>query len=180
MKSGENFFSKVLVGGILIIWVAIVGGGWLGRFIVKQEYLGKQDEAVEFREMPSPRPRPWVSVDPELKREIEELRAESDRKKNPLISKPLPEITSTPAVKPKPDQSGSFRLQFGAFSDRKNAEDRVAELTDKGESVELEKVKTDEGTVFRVKGNAFHRASEAQAAAESLKEKGIQVFVVND
>ncbi len=180
MKSWEAFFSKVLIGGILIIWVAIVGGGWLGRFIVKQEYLGKQDETVEFREMPSPRPRPWVSVDPELKRELEELRAEHERKEGSLISKPLPEITSTPAVKPPSKSSGSFRLQFGAFSDRQNAEDRVSELTDKGESVELEEVDTDEGRVFRVRGNAFERASEAQAAAESLKEKGIQVFVVND
>lgn len=174
-KGHDNFLSKVLIATIVVIWVSVVGGNWLGHLVVNEGILGKKKDAVEFREMPSPRPRPWVSVDPKLQAELDQVRAATHGTVAPA---PSVSVTATP-VPESPDSKGKFGLQFGAFGDKKNAEKLADELKAEGQDVVVEEIDDEDGKVFRVQGGSFKEATEAKMVADRLREKGFKVYVVS-
>lgn len=65
----DGFFSKVLVATIVVIWVALVGGNWVGHLAISSGVLGKSED-VKFK-VNEPRPKPWVTVDSRIQRELE-------------------------------------------------------------------------------------------------------------
>lgn len=65
----DGFFSKVLVATIVVIWVALVGGNWVGHLAIQSGVLGKTED-VKFK-VNEPRPKPWVTVDSRIQRELE-------------------------------------------------------------------------------------------------------------
>ena len=67
-------YARYTIMTVLVIWVSLAGGSWIGRAIIASDILGEKDERVEFRSMPEPRARPWVKVNPELEKELEALR----------------------------------------------------------------------------------------------------------
>ena len=66
----DGFYSKIFVSTIVVIWVSLVGGNWLGHYAVEKGLLtkGNKDKtkakSAEYRAMPNQRPKPWVTVDP--------------------------------------------------------------------------------------------------------------------
>lgn len=200
-KPKDGFFTKVVVATVVVIWMSLVGGNWLGHYAIDQGYLGKEEEAVEFRDMPSPAPRPWVKVDPKLQEELEQHRRQTTAEEEPPTPTPTATVTATPLAQPEeaaapvaqekaeepreptptPEMAsdGDYRLQFGAFGDQTNAKRLADELTEKGQSAVVEEIDTADGKVYRVRGEVFQEAGDAKVAAEGLKEQGIQVFVVS-
>lgn len=177
-KGAESYFIKVVMVTVAVIWISLWAGKWIGGYIIEEGYLGKESDQVEFREMPSPRPKPWVAVDPKLEEELAAIEAESEKKRAPTLV-PKVSVTATPVVEETPGEN-SFRLQFGAFTDRENAQRKVDELEKLDQKAEVEEISSDEGKVYRVRGGSFGKAAEAQASADVLREKGIQVFVVSE
>ncbi len=89
----DGFFSKVLVATIVVIWVALVGGNWVGHLAIQSGVLGKSED-VKFK-VNEPRPKPWVTVDSRIQRELERSTGMT------------PKVEDTPAATPSeaPDVS---------------------------------------------------------------------------
>ncbi len=183
-------YAKYIITTVMVIWVSLASGSWLGRALIASEVFGKKDEQVEFRAMPEPRARPWVKVDPELEKEIEALReaagpslVESFSKD---VVKPKPSATKNPSVLATPavDQAvapkGKVMLQFGSFADPSNAEKLREQLKSQGQDSSIEKVESDAGVLYRVKGPAFDNAEEAEKVARNLRMRSFQVIVVGE
>lgn len=209
-KPRDGFFSKVLVATVVVIWLSLVGGNWLGRYAVARGYIGKKGAAERFRKMPAPEPHPWVKVAPSVQRLLRKLRKSGHHPSTNSVPKVtvtatpvagrahVPAVAATPrvahhghtsadhALKPTPTPeatpqatSNGYQLQFGAFARAENARRLVAKLKQKGQSASVEEIDTADGKVYRVRGASFRQASDARTMADSLKEQGIQVFVVS-
>lgn len=89
----DGFFSKVLVATIVVIWVALVGGNWIGHLAIQSGVLGKTED-VKFK-VNEPRPKPWVTVDPRIQRELERNTGITP---SAAVSSPTP---ATPAETPQ-------------------------------------------------------------------------------
>lgn len=183
-------YARYTVLFVFVIWFSLAGGSWLGRALIASEVLGEKDDQVEFRSMPEPRARPWVKVDPELERELEALRAAAgptlverltgSESEGASASAPEPAITATPEVGKAVVDDGRFLLQFGAFSERINAERLKGQLGAHGQEARVETMDSSSGVLYRVKGPNYDTAEEAERIARRLRTQGFQVFVVGE
>lgn len=89
--------------------------------------------------------------------------------KRKSASKPAPK----PAPKP-PSGKAKYRVQAGAFKDKKNADNRVSALKKKG----FEAVAVKEGSVYRVQAGAFADKKNADNRAAAIRKAGIEAVVV--
>lgn len=69
-------------------------------------------------------------------------------------------------------------IQAGAFTDKASAQRRQQQLRDLNLSARLEEVKTNKGTIYRVKTGAFSNAEQAEQALNRLQNKGVNGIVV--
>lgn len=97
-----------------------------------------------------------------------------------LIKKPTApaptSITPPPASNPtSPPKSGLFKVQAGAFSERKNAEEHVNKLKSDG----FEAFVFTEG-LHKVQAGAFSERKNADDLVARLKAKGYQAFIFID
>ena len=183
-------YARYSIVTVFVIWFSLAGGSWLGRTLIASEVLGEKDDQVEFRSMPEPRARPWVKVDPELEKELEALRTAAgptlaerlagDEKAEPTDSESEPVVVATPEVGKAVVGEGRFLLQFGAFSDPINADRLKDQLNAQGQEAKVEKVESNSGVLYRVKGPSFESAEEAERLARNLRTQSFQVFVVGE
>lgn len=94
-RTNDGFYSKVIIAAIVVIWVSLVGGNWLGRWVVEKNYLGKS-EKQEYKSNVVQKPKPWINVDPAQQQELERLQGSEST----VVASPRPEATAsaTPAV----------------------------------------------------------------------------------
>lgn len=71
-RSNDGFYSKIIVASIVVIWVSLVGGNWLGHYVVEKGVLGKTTKQ-EYRSSTEQKPKPWITVDPAQQQELERL-----------------------------------------------------------------------------------------------------------
>ena len=93
----DGFFSKVLVATIVVIWVALVGGNWIGHLAIQSGVLGKTED-VKFK-VNEPRPKPWVTVDARIQKELERstgMTPKADVTPATPTEAPSVSLTSTP------------------------------------------------------------------------------------
>lgn len=93
---------------------------------------------------------------------------------------PSPSESPEPPDNP-PDNEGSWKIQLGVFTQRRNAEDLVAKLREKGHVATI--VSTDENgaNAFKVQIGPFGTRQEALTAVDALKSQGFtQAIVVED
>lgn len=184
-------YARYILTTVVVIWVSLAGGSWIGRALIASEVFGEKDDQVEFRSMPEPRARPWVKVDPELEKEIEALREaagpswmESLSKDQPVKTSPPaakdPSVLATPAVGEAVVPEGKVMLQFGSFADPANAEKLQEQLRAEGQESTVEKVESNAGLLYRVKGPAFDNPEEAERVARNLRLQSFQVMVVGE
>lgn len=183
-------YARYIIATVMVIWVSLASGSWLGRALIASEVFGEKDEQVEFRAMPEPRARPWVKVDPELEKEIEALREAAgpslvesfskDVVKPKATASKSPSVLATPAVGQAVAPKGKVLLQFGSFADPANADKLREQLKSQGQNSTIEKVESDAGTLYRVKGPAFDHAEEAEKVARGLRMRSFQVIVVGE
>lgn len=88
--------------------------------------------------------------------------------------KPAPKPSPSPAPKP-PSGKAKYRVQAGAFKDKKNADNRVSALKKKG----FEAVAVKEGSVYRVQAGAFADKKNADSRAAAIRKAGIEAVVVS-
>lgn len=108
-RTSDGFWSKVLVASIVVIWVSLVAGNWLGNYAIEQGLFGKGGESTEFKDMPDARPRPWMKADraEQLQEEIDKQRAKltgAPKKPEPketVTASPIP-VKEVEAKKPEP------------------------------------------------------------------------------
>lgn len=183
-------YAKYIIATVMVIWVSLASGSWLGRALIASEVFGKKDEQVEFRAMPEPRARPWVKVDPELEKEIEALREAAGPSLVESFSKDVvkpkatatknPSVLATPVVDQAVAPKGKVLLQFGSFADPSNADKLREQLKSQGQNSTIEKVESDAGVLYRVKGPTFDNAEEAEKVARGLRTRSFQVIVVGE
>lgn len=186
-------YARYVLATVVVIWVSLAGGSWLGRALIASEAFGEKDEQVEFRSMPEPRARPWVKVDPELEKEIAALREaagpsfmeslsskKSSTKAASTAATPEPSVLATPSVGEAVPPKGKVLLQFGSFADPDNAEKLRTQLKAQGQESSIEKVESKTGLLYRVKGPAFANAEEAEKVARLLRMQSFQVMVVRE
>lgn len=88
-RKNDGFYSKVIIAAIVVIWVSLVGGNWLGHYVVEKGYLGKSAKQ-EYRPTVMQKPKPWINVDPAQQQELERLQGTTP-------SQPTPEpVTASP------------------------------------------------------------------------------------
>lgn len=186
-------YARYILATVVVIWVSLAGGSWMGRALIASEVFGEKDDQVEFRSMPEPRARPWVKVDPELEKEIEALREAAGPSLVESMSKPRqeslktspaaekdPSVLATPEVDAAVPPQGKAMLQFGSFADPENAEKLQAQLSAQGQKATVEKVDGKTGVLFRVKGPAYDDPEEAERVARNLRLQSFQVMVVRE
>lgn len=178
-------YARYTIMTVLVIWVSLAGGSWIGRAIIASDVLGEKDEQVEFRSMPEPRARPWVKVNPELEKELEALRTAAgptlvEKLSGESVGDDKPVAVATPSVGEASVDKGQYLLQFGAFSDPGNADRLKEQLNAQGQEASIEKVDSNSGVLYRVKGPSFESAEEAERLARNLRSQSFQVFVVGE
>lgn len=78
-----------------------------------------------------------------------------------------------PAPTP-PSSAAKYRVQAGAFKEKKNADKRMAELKKKG----FESFAVKEGSLYRVQAGAFKEKKNAEARASAIRKAGFEAVVV--
>jgi septal ring-binding cell division protein DamX len=60
-ETGDPFWSRILIFTVIVIWVALMAGNWVGHYMIKSGILGKKTSAYgsEFKEAPSIKPKSW-------------------------------------------------------------------------------------------------------------------------
>lgn len=178
-------YARYTIATVMVVWFSLAGGSWLGRMLIANEVFGEKEDQVEFRSMPEARARPWVKVDPELEKELEALRASAGPSLVESLTgkeKPTraPNVTATPAIGRVHPPSGGYLLQFGAFTEKSNAERLAAQLRTQDQIAKIEEVDSSTGPLYLVKGQVFEKAEEAERVARSLRTQSFQVFVVGE
>jgi len=94
-RTNDGFYSKVIIAAVVVIWVSLVGGNWLGHFVVEKGMLqGKEKgkkSSDEYRPATLQKPKPWISVDPGQQQELERLQGTTHEE-----AETLPEASATP------------------------------------------------------------------------------------
>ncbi|MCE1247653.1 MAG: SPOR domain-containing protein [Firmicutes bacterium] len=104
-ENGDPYWSRILIFTIIVVWVALVAGNWVGHYMVKAGIFAKKTSADgnEFRIMPPSKPMPWKQpakpANPSGDKGSEETPVKVDE--NSDISKP----EETAAPEPSPDST---------------------------------------------------------------------------
>ena len=110
----DGFYSKIFVSTIVVIWVSLVGGNWLGHYAVEKGLLGK-NQKTEYKAMTNQKPKPWVTVDPKQVEAVEQMTGQRNAVQPATSSSPEETpaareiVTSTPinqdeVASPKPSE----------------------------------------------------------------------------
>lgn len=116
-EQNDGFWPRFVITLVVVVWVALVGGNWLGHFVISKVEDNPSQAAADELNIPSPRPKPWRTADPALQREIDEQRqglsGEGSKKPAQVVTaspvpqkedgeeKPKEQAMATPAPKPE-------------------------------------------------------------------------------
>lgn len=98
-RTKDGMYSKLIISAIVVIWVALVGGNWLGHYVVEKGLLGTSGQQ-EYRSSVQAKPKPWITVDPTQQQELERLQGGSGEARPPL-STPAPQTSASPEATPQ-------------------------------------------------------------------------------
>lgn len=94
-RTNDGFYSKVIIAAVVVIWVSLVGGNWLGHYVVEKGLLQGKEKGKktsdEYRPASLQKPKPWISVDPSQQQELERLQGTTRED-----SEALPVASATP------------------------------------------------------------------------------------
>ncbi len=103
-RTNDGFYSKVIIAAVVVIWVSLVGGNWLGHYVVEKGLLQGKEKGKktsdEYRPATLQKPKPWISVDPSQQQELERLqgttREDSDALPVASATPDTPVVTASP------------------------------------------------------------------------------------
>jgi cell division protein FtsN len=95
-RTKDGMYSKLIISAIVVIWVALVGGNWLGHYVVEKGMLGTSGQQ-EYRSSVQAKPKPWITVDPSQQQELERLQGTTE-------ARPVPTSTPRPAASANPEE----------------------------------------------------------------------------
>ncbi len=101
-RNPEGFWPKVMVATIVVIWVSLVAGNWLGNFLINKLAEHEKEEGggsgTEFKQdlMRGARPRPWQKADPKLQEELDKQRTRLTGEKPRVVPQEI--VTASPVA----------------------------------------------------------------------------------
>ncbi len=100
---------------------------------------------------------------------------------SPSPSPGTPSPSATPSASPSPDEpEARWRIQLGVFGQRKNAEELVAKLREKGHVATIMAAVEEGASVYKVQIGPFANRQEALTAVDALKAQSFQqAFLVD-
>jgi cell division protein FtsN len=105
-RSNDGFYSKVAIASVVVIWVSLVGGNWLGHYVVEKGLLHDkkkgQTATDEYRPASVQKVKPWITVDPAQQQELERLQGvqhEAEERNTAPVASATPD---TPVVTASP------------------------------------------------------------------------------
>ncbi len=161
----DGLYTKIFVATIVVIWVSLVGGNWLGHYIVDKGVLGKNQKS-EYRSMPNQRPKPWITVDPKQVEAVEKL---TQRKSNFLPSQPVSPSPGSIATSIPIDQSEKGTIVATgspAPDDGSDPNGRPSPL------VSTTPIATTTGEVYQLQFGSFSSLENAKQKADELVQLG--------
>lgn len=162
----DGLYTKIFVATIIVIWVSLVGGNWLGHYIVEKGMLGKAKK-TEYRAMPNQRPKPWITVDPKQVEAVEQI----TKRKSSILptttnSTPKELVTSTPV-----DQGG--KPEFVADGSATPKVDETGATLTPSPNISATPVKGPAaGEVYQLQFGSFSTLENAKRKADELVQMG--------
>lgn len=91
---------------------------------------------------------------------------------------PSPSVSSSPSPEP---EGGTWKVQLGVFSQRRNAEDLVARLRESGHVATIVNSQENGAQAYKVQMGPYNSKQEALTTVDSLKSQGFQqAFLVEE
>lgn len=115
-ENGDPFWSRILIFTIIVVWVAIVGGNWIGHYMIKAGIFSKRSavDGGEFKLMKASKPKPWkqpVKVIEPTKPPVKDFEKpeiiEATGKPGDETKTPSPSASKKPKESPKPGPKAS-------------------------------------------------------------------------
>ena len=106
-RTNDGFYSKVIIAAVVVIWVSLVGGNWLGHYVVEKGLLQKDKKgrspSDQYRPATLQKPKPWISVDPAQQQELERLQGTThEENAAPTVASATPAAQDEPVVTASP------------------------------------------------------------------------------
>jgi len=173
-----------LVGAIVLVLIVVVVVPWILPADKPQQDTQQIDiripaqDASGYAPKVLPAPAPAPAPQPAVSAQAEPVPAET-----PVAAAPVPEPQKPVAApEPKPEATAkaepkaaplaaaeSFYVQYGAFSEAKNAKQKQADLKAKGIASFTEVVKTSSGDKIRVRSGPYATREAAEKAQQKAK-----------
>lgn len=172
-RKDDGFYSKAIIAAIVVIWVSLVGGNWLGHYVVEKNLLGKSAKQEYNASVITSKPKPWITVDPAQQQALERMQSTQREEKPVVVETSVPVATETEApaetVSPVPEAPV---VEAPAPDVTPLAADTSAPApTPTAASTSAE------GGLFHLQYGSFGAEENAKAHAESLSALGIDVRV---
>ncbi len=162
----DGLYTKIFVATIVVIWVSLVGGNWLGHYIVDKGVLGKNQKS-EYRSMPNQRPKPWITVDPKQVEAVEQL---TQRKSSFVPTQPVSATPGAVATSIPVDQSskGTVVATGSPIPVDSSSPDGLQPTP----QVTTTPIATTTGEVYQLQFGSFSSLENAKQKADELVQLG--------
>lgn len=168
-RTNDGFYSKVIIAAIVVIWVSLVGGNWLGRWVVEKHLLKADNKPrEEYKPAVMQKPKPWISVDPAQQQELERLQGAEPA--------PSPEATATPSPAASPEPVVTASPVEDASSPAPAPEITPISAPDPGAPTPTPADVSGAAT-YHLQFGSFESQENAQAMVDSLKAVGQEAQV---
>lgn len=168
-RSNDGFYSKVVIASVVVIWVSLVGGNWLGHYVVEKGLLHdkKKIKTDEYRPASVQKVKPWITVDPAQQQELERL--QGSREEQP---------ESAPSASPTPEAPAETASPVEMETSAPAPEvTPIAEPTATPGAPTPTPADIQGNTTFHLQFGSFESRENAQALVDNLQAVGQEAEV---
>lgn len=133
-QQSEGFWPRMVITLVVVVWIAVLGGNWLGRVIVEKEGSGESSSQTQMN-MPVQKAKPWVNSGAELQKEVDQRSSQGSGSAdadadNPVVVAPVaPTAPDAPATASTPEAAATKEAAIKQpQSDELTEADRQREL----------------------------------------------------
>lgn len=169
-RKNDGVYSKLIVAAVVVTWVSLVGGNWLGHYLVEKGVLGPSARQ-EYRPATQAKPKPWITVDPAQQQELERLQGRSAQEEEKL---PTPEATSAVAPSASATPEEPIETASPVVEETAPPAPEVTPLDSEVTATPGEPLPTpaEVGDTYHLQFGSFANRENAQAMVESLRAVG--------
>ncbi|MBS2033491.1 SPOR domain-containing protein [bacterium] len=169
-RSNDGFYSKVVIASVVVIWVSLVGGNWLGHYVVEKGLLHDKKKGKsasdEYRPASVQKVKPWITVDPSQQQELERLQGTTHEEE------PAPAASATPEAPPV--TASPVEMETSAPAPEVTP---IAEPTATPGAPTPTPADVQGSTTFHLQFGSFESRENAQALVDNLQAVGQEAEV---